>query len=147
MREVGTLLRIEKDMAVVRMEPRGGCRSCAINTYCRQTGTGIRELRLPLPKIRIKPGDLVAIDTPARSLVTAAFLVFILPLILSITAYGLIKSWARDDGLAMAGFFIVFILAELLVAFIDRRFGRGRFFQPQILGKVTNGKSAHPHEQ
>jgi positive regulator of sigma E activity len=138
--EVGTLLRIEKNMAVIRMEARGGCRSCAINTYCRQSGTGIRELKLPMPKSRLNPGDLVEIDTPARSLVTAAFLVFIFPLILSISAYGIIMTWSKNHGLAMAGFFGVFVLAELLVVVIDRRFGRGKFFQPQILRRIQSSK-------
>ena len=138
MRETGTLLRIEKDQAVIRMEAKGGCQSCAINTYCRQSGTGIRELRLPLPDTRLTPGDLVEIDTPARSLVTAAFLVFILPLVLSITTYVLVTAWTKNQGLGMAGFFGCFVLSEILVALIDKWFGRGKFFQPKIVRRIEH---------
>ena len=100
------------------------------------TGTGTRELTLGLHGRGFKEGELVEIETPARSLMTAAFLVFILPLVLSMAAYFIVFRLTGDTGYGLLGFFGCFVLAEVLISRIDRWFGRGSFFEPRIVRSV-----------
>lgn len=136
MREWGRILRIEEGKGIVQLDSRGTCKSCGMNTYCHSMGTGKRELTLELEGKEYVPGDSVEIETQARSLVTAAFLVFILPLILSIAAYFIMHGLTGRSDIGLAGFFGCFVLSELFVAWIDRSFGRSKFFQPRIVRKI-----------
>ena len=135
--ETGTLIRKEKGKAVIQMDVRGGCQSCGMNNYCRKTGTDKRELNLPLGDVKASPGDMVEIETPARSMITAAFLVFILPLLVSITAYTIVFSQTASQGISLGVFFGSFILSEFLVAVIDKVLGRGKYFEPRIVRRVN----------
>jgi positive regulator of sigma E activity len=136
LKELGKIIRVEDDRAVIHMDARGGCKSCGMNAYCHATGTGRRELRLGLGGKEYAAGDIVEIETPARSLLTAAFLVFILPLILSITMYFIVFSITGSTGYGLLGFFGCFVLAEFLITWIDKAFGRRRFFEPRIVRRI-----------
>lgn len=136
MKELGKIVRIEEGRGVVQLEARGGCKSCGMSAYCHATGTGTRELRLTLGEKDYSSGDIVEIETQARGLVTAAFLVFILPLFLSVAAYFIVYSLTGSTGYGMIGFFTCFGLSELLIAWIDRMFGRKRFFEPRIVRRI-----------
>lgn len=133
MRELGRVVRIEGEKGIIKLEARGGCRNCGINSFCRSTGTGERELKIDLGPRRVEPGDLVEIETRARTLLTAAFLVFIMPIILSVAAYIIIYSLTKRPNLGVAGFFGCFFASEFLIAWIDRSFGKRRFFEPLIV--------------
>ena len=134
--ETGKVVRIEEGKGVIQLESKGGCKSCGMNAICHSTGTSTRELKLELGGEKIIPGDIVEIETPARSVLTAAFLVFILPLLLSMAAYFIVYSSTGSTGLGLAGFFGCFILSEFIIAWIDKSFGRGRFFEPRIVHRL-----------
>jgi positive regulator of sigma E activity len=136
MRELGVIVRIEEGKGVIHLDSRGGCKSCAMNRHCHATGTGKRELRLGLGGRDYAAGDVVEIETPARSVVTAAFLVFIVPLVLSIATYFLVFSMTASTGQGLLGFFGCFVLSEVLIAWIDKVFGRRQFFEPRIVRRI-----------
>lgn len=136
MKELGKIIRIEGDKGIVQLESRGGCKSCGMNAYCHSTGADKRELKLDLGGRVYVPGDAVEIETPARSLLTAAFLVFILPLLLSMTAYLIVHALTGSTGLGLVGFFGCFILSEFLISWIDKTLGQGRFFEPRIVRRI-----------
>lgn len=136
MKEIGKLIRIEASKGVIQMDARGGCKSCGMNTYCKSTGTGNRELKLELEGKVYSPGDIVEIETPARTLLMASFLVFILPLLLSTATYFVVYTLTQRTGLGLIGFFICFVLSVFLIAGIDKIFGRKRFFEPRIVRRI-----------
>ena len=115
MRETGRILRIENDRAIVEMDFKGGCKSCAAAGGCTSKGPGKRELNLALHDPRIQSGDWVEIETRPRSLLTAAFLVFILPLLLAIGAYFIAQAQGVQGDAPTLVFFIAFIAAEGVV--------------------------------
>ena len=139
MRELGRVVRIEEGKGIVQMEAQGGCKHCGMNTYCHATGTGTRELKLGLRGLDVSPGDVVEIETSARSLLTASFLVFILPLILSIVAYWGVHAATGDTGYGLLGFFGCFVVSEVLIYGLDKLFGKRRFFEPRIVRSVKAG--------
>lgn len=134
--ELGKIVRIEDGKGVVQLDARGGCKHCGMNSFCQATGTGKRELKLGLGGQEIVEGDFVEIETPARSVLTAAFLVFILPLLVAIGAYMTVFSLTKDNGYGLLAFFVLFVVSMILVSFIDKVFGRGRFFEPRIVRRV-----------
>lgn len=133
MRETGRILKVNNGRADVEMDFKGGCKSCAAAGTCTSTGPGKRTLNLPLADPSIQPGDWVEIETRPRSLVTAAFMVFILPLALAITGYFIAQGQGVSEGKGLLVFFITFALAEGLIALLDRWIGRKRFFEPEIV--------------
>lgn len=136
MRELGEILRIDGSRGIVKLNPQGGCPSCALNGFCHATGTGDRELSLPLHGKTYKPGDFVEIETSPNSLLAAAFTVFILPLVLSVGGYTLVWKITGSQNLSVLAFFITFGIAEGVVMLVDKIFGKRRFFEPQIVSKV-----------
>ena len=136
MKETGTVVSVEGKTAIVALGSREGCSTCGLHGVCTVTGGGKRELSLDTGGHRIKAGDCVEIETPARSLLTAAFLVFILPLVVASAAYMLISSQTGRNGPALAGFFGGFIVTEGLVALIDRLARKRSFFKPRISRKL-----------
>ncbi len=137
MREVGRIVGIDGNEAVVRIQASDGCKTCQLGSCCHAAGPGNREVRLPLGDLQCVLGEWVEIDTSARSVLTAAVLVFILPLILSTTAYLVVQTLFQKPNIAVAAFFGCFVFSEALVALIDRLFGRRRFFRPRIHRKVN----------
>ena len=136
MRELGKIIRINGTKGIVQMDAKGGCKSCGMNLYCKSTGPGNRELILELGNQTYSPGDLIEIETPARSFLMAAFLVFILPLLLSMTAYFVVYHMTQQTDYGLIGFFGCFVLSMFLIAGIDKIFGRKRFFEPRIVRRV-----------
>lgn len=135
MRETGRLVKIENGRGIVRLQHRGGCDKCGLSAVCNPAGEGTRELSLPIEENNFSPGDLVEIETSPRSLIMAAFVVFILPLLISISVYALITMGTGREHLALLFFFIAFGIAELIVGWLDKKIGRNRFFEPKIVNK------------
>lgn len=136
MKEVGNIISINGDKGIVRLSPKGGCKNCAMNQLCHSTGSGNRELEVGLEGRDYRIGDWVQVMTPARSRITAAALIFIFPLIISMVGYALVYSVAKSQGLGLIGFIGFFTLAGFLLAWIDKQFGKSRFFEPYIVRKV-----------
>jgi len=124
MREVGRIVGIDGNEAVVRIQASDGCKTCQLGSCCHAAGPGNREVRLPLGDLQCVLGEWVEIDT-------------ILPLILSTTAYLVVQTLFQKPNIAVAAFFGCFVFSEALVALIDRLFGRRRFFRPRIHRKVN----------
>ena len=136
--EKGKVIQVDKDRIVVELDQKSGCAHCHINHCCASTGSPKRQLSLKYNDNQFKPGNWVEIETPAKSLLSAAFLVFIFPLIISTAVYIIVLNISNRSGLALFSFFGCFILSEGLVAIIDRLFGHKRYFEPKIIQKLPN---------
>ena len=135
--EKGKVIQIENNRVIVELDHKGGCAHCSINHCCTSTTTPKRQLDLKHTGGSIKTGDWVEIETPAKSLLSAALLVFILPLIISTTVYITVLILSNRSGLALLSFFASFFLSIGLIAVIDRTIGKSRFFEPVIIKKTT----------
>ncbi len=136
MRETGQIIDIHQGFAEIQMNAKGACPSCSAAGMCRVTGTADRKITLPVNGLKLKPGDYVDIDTPARSLLSAAFLIFILPLIISGLAYAIVSKNTDNQGMGLTAFFVFFAVSEFLVLIIDKWVGRSQYFEPKIIQKT-----------
>lgn len=135
MRETGEIIDIDHEWAVVRLNPQGGCSSCHHSGICTVSGTAHREIRLPFGSLKLEKGDRVEIETSSRGLLSAAFMVFILPLIVAGAGFALVQNRTGSNGWATLAFFLAFGVAEGLIALFDRCFGRKKFYRPRIVGR------------
>lgn len=138
MKETGQIISIHEGFAEIKMNAKGSCPSCSASGMCHVSGTANRQIRLPLNGLSVSNGDFVEIETPARSLLSAAFLIFIFPLLFSALAYYMTIRWTQSQEWALLGFFGCFIISEILVMLLDRWFGRRAFFEPKIIKRIDN---------
>jgi len=136
LKETGKIVDIREGQFIIEVDEGDGCRTCELRHTCRSMGTGKRELKIRRDKYDYKPGDFIEIETSPRSLLTAAFLVFILPLLISIASSLTLYILTGRTGIAFIVFFVSFIVAEILVKAIDRMVGGSSFFEPKIVRKI-----------
>ena len=136
MKEIGQIIKLENDGVIVTFNPSSGCAGCGLNHCCQTAGSGKREIKIHIKDHHFIQGDRVEIETPARSMLTAAFLVFILPIVISFLSYAIIENITANQIYGLIGFFISFILTELIIGIFDRLWGKNKFFEPQILRKL-----------
>ena len=131
--EAGTIKSVEGHHVIVKLEVHGGCANCGMNQFCHSTGSGDREIRVLTGGIECRPGDIVEIETPARGLVSAAFLIFILPLLLAFGTYAIVYSQTNDTGWGVVGFLSCFVLSMGLVARANKLIRKALPVQPKIV--------------
>jgi positive regulator of sigma E activity len=134
--EKGEIVKVEEGRIIVELDHKGGCAKCSISHCCTSTNTPKRQLKLKHTGNSLKSGDWVEIETPAKSLLSAALLVFILPLIISTAVYIAVMNLSNRSGMALLSFFASFVLSIGLIGVIDRTIGKGRFFEPVIIKKI-----------
>ncbi len=85
----GIVRKINKDTITVGITEGGKCASCAFAALC---GIGNIKETEAIPRGQLKVGDKVKIIHKELSLILFAFMLFIMPLIVFITAYLILKS-------------------------------------------------------
>lgn len=77
--EVGKVVQIKKDVAVVELELKEECSSCSIASFCEMKGGNrcIEAEKIP----GIKVGDKVKVEIGATQLLKGAILLFLIPAI------------------------------------------------------------------
>lgn len=141
MKETGTITHIENHKIFLTMNQSDGCATCDLGHCCQISGTGKRQIKISAPGHTYKKGDLLEIETQAKSLLTAAFFVFILPILIAAAFYSIVFALKKNQDWTLIGFFIGFVLAEGLIFLLDKRFGQKKFFQPKIIRKIENEPS------
>lgn len=137
MREKGKIKSIDDEKIVVELNTSESCQSCHLKGCCHAKSGTSRVLHLENTQNGYQPDDWVEIETSPRSFLTAAFLVFLFPILLALIAYFIISFYVNSQKGIMA-FWITFVVAELMVVFIDRSIGRKKRFQPRIVSKLMN---------
>lgn len=136
MRETGTLVKINGKMGLFELDVAGGCESCDIKHQCVSAGPGKRKIDLPLGSFDLEIGDQVYIETSPQSLLGAAFVVFMLPLMIAMGIYGICYYFTKRPGVSLLALFAGLGLAYFVISKIDRKWGRKKAFEPVVVGKI-----------
>lgn len=118
----GTVVAIERDMAVVRIEREedcGGCRSCAMKALCRGRDTGHMDLVASLAGgAAPSPGTRVQVAYRETNPALAALVMFVPSLLgLFFGGFAANRLWHASDGIFLAGC-LVGLLAGLAATFV-----------------------------
>lgn len=109
MEKTGIVTKIENEIAVVNVVRGSACgENCAMcKGNCSPTSQRVKADN----KIGAKVGDVVTVEMSEKKVLAAAFFVYILPLILAVTGYG-VYGWI--------GSIIGFALPLVMLKFIDK---------------------------
>ena len=128
MTEVGRVVSVNDDAAVVAMRMSGACEKCGL---CMASGDGKEVLLLARNEAEAVPGDAVEIEISPGRVLVAAFALYLLPVLMTILGFmvGSAVSGGSEESalpivLAMAflvGSFLAVWLYDLKVRKADRK--------------------------
>lgn len=145
MREVGEIVQIKGNMAVIRIQRSSACRRCGACGF----GSTPDEMLLTVPNsLGAKPGDLVELSLESVQLLKASAITYLIPLLALIAGvvvgYMLSGYLAIDRQLGGAVLGLVFTaLAFLVIRALDPVFKRSDHFTPRMIAVLnSNGKES-----
>jgi len=110
----------------VRVERKSACQSCQLKSGCGQRAmaelSSNKSIELDIPNtLNVKPGDNISIAIPEEGLITAALVVYLIPLLSMLILAVLAKSFAGFNDAVVA----LFGVSGLLLGFIyAKHYGR-----------------------
>lgn len=131
----GTVKKTENGFAYIEMELNASCRSCSNKGVC-MAGDKPAQLKIE-NSIGLRENDIVEIDLPPQTKLSAGFLVFILPVILMFAGYYISFSISSVDTAGIIGAVTGLAAGVLIVIMINRMISRTRYFKPRSIRKVN----------
>lgn len=113
MKEVGRVVSVNDDAAVVAMGTSGACEKCGL---CLATSDDKEILLLATNEAGAGPGDAVEIEISPGRVLVAAFALYMLPVLLTIV--GFVVGSAISDGSEESVLPIALAVAFLIVSFV-----------------------------
>lgn len=113
MTEVGRVLSVNGDAAVVAMRVSGACEKCGL---CMASSDGKEVLLLARNDVEAGPGDRVEIEISPGRVLVAAFALYMLPVLMTIV--GFLVGSAVSGGSEDSPLPIVLAIAFLVVSFL-----------------------------
>ena len=134
--EKGTVIEIKGNKMTMRLEANEACKRCG--------GCAIIDGQAILSDVEntveAQKGDRVLIENKAQSVVIAALVIYIVPLIFLVAGYFLgllLTNYLRiDSNWAIFMGLISLTIGFFLVKIIDRRIGSNQNFKPYVLRKL-----------
>jgi len=135
MEEIGEVVALKNDLAIVRFKRSAACEKCGA---CKLAGADFMEAEvknLALAEI----GDKVLIELEPKILLTASLIVYIVPVVFLILGYFL-GAWLANvfgqanvaEPIGIVFGFGLFALSYFAIREIDRRLASGQQFYPAI---------------
>lgn len=135
MESVGTVVSIDKDMAVVNVRRVSACgENCA---SCKGGCVSTTLTTKVYNKEGAKVGDVVKIESNSNELVRAAFFLYIVPVIIGIIASVASYAMKMSDIFVILVFLVSFFASFLLVKYFEKRLVPKSYIT-KILGKDVN---------
>ncbi|MBN2008316.1 SoxR reducing system RseC family protein [candidate division KSB1 bacterium] len=131
--EYGTVVKMEDDRVVIRLETSEQCNSCGAKDCCVSLGDeNARQMELPTRR-KFNVGDSITIGYEPSSRIFSAFLVFILPILFLIIGYFVgIKIFA-SEGKAILSAFAALAISFIFVRAIAKLLEQRESFTPVIV--------------
>ena len=132
MEEMGTVLEIRDRVALVSTEAKGACHSCSARGVCHLGGskTMVAETWNTLGA---QVGDTVRISLGSRSVLGAAFLLYMVPLLFFLGGLILGQTLTSGQTWGVILGFLCMVASYVGIRFLDRRLSRAEKFRPEIV--------------
>jgi positive regulator of sigma E activity len=130
--EIGKIVTINDENAVVQMEAGSQCQHCGAKHACSAMGDVMRQIEIPA-KNDVHVGDHVTISYQSQSRIVSVLLVFLLPVLFLIAGYFIGFALFGTEGKG-----ILTSLGGLVIAFIlnwglNKIFAKDSHFLPTIV--------------
>jgi len=145
-REIGCVVSLRSDTAVVGMPMSGACKNCGI---CMIADNGKEVLVLAKNSAGAAEGDTVEIEVRAGKVVAAAFIVYMIPVFMTIIGF-VVGNWmaggAEDANLPII-LAVVFLVASFVGVWLyDRRLRKTEEFTA-VVTRVLSDEEAEEHHR
>lgn len=137
MTEKGVVFKVKGKKAVVRFDRRDACASCHMCSVAEDK----QKVEVLLENsLNAKEGDIVEVEMGEKYVITAALIVYVIPLILVGVGIGVgqLVSELCQILMAIGGFVLGFVVAALLDKFVIRK---KEGFRPSMKAIVSQGAS------
>lgn len=132
MRERGIVTEVKGNIIEVIINRKSACGgNCAQCGGCTAGGTMVRALNSQ----GAKKGDMVELELDERKVLKAAFLVYIIPLLIFVVSYFVSAAFIKNNIICAATAFIFLLISFFLLHFYDRKKGGG--YMPKAVLAVS----------
>ncbi|WP_350344453.1 SoxR reducing system RseC family protein [Proteinivorax tanatarense] len=135
MENVGTVVEVQGDKAVVEVQRHSSCSKCGA---CNM-GSEKSKLITAENKVKANEGQKVLIDMATVGVLRAASIVYIIPLIALFFGF-LITTNLLDgnEGYGMLGGIVIMIITFLIINRLEPRFNKNKGYKPTITEIIDN---------
>lgn len=119
MEQRGVVIKLENEYAYVKIRRQSACGSnCASCAGCDTT----EQVTKVKNDLKAKVSEQVIIELNTKSLLKAAFLLYIFPLILGFAMGIILFSFSANNALSIISGIIVFIITYYLIYYFNKKF-------------------------
>lgn len=135
--DVGTVVDIQKGLAVVEYSRSDACNTCKLKAFCFQKGGDVTKLTMK-NILNVKKGDKVQFEISPQMRMLSSFLVFILPVIFMIGSYFVCKSAINlTEKVSIIISLISIVVAFIIVKIIDGQIKKKAMIQPKMVAVIA----------
>lgn len=143
MEETGTVVEVRDQVAVISTAAKGACHSCSARGICH-AGEGKTMVIEAWNPLGARPGDTVSIRLSSRSVLGAALLLYLVPLLVLLVGVIVGQSLTQSELWAVALGFLLMAAVYVGIRFLDRRLSRLKKLRPEIVEIVSRALSSTP---
>lgn len=122
MEEIGKIIELKDNIAVIEITPTDGCARCSQVNICHPAGKSKKTIELP-NTINAQVNDWVKIEISEKHRALAIFLVLGLPILLLLSGV-LVASYFKTDLLVFMGGTIGLLIGFIIVKIINNSLAR-----------------------
>ena len=130
--EEGKIIKLKNGKATVEMVVGSHCTSCRARHACSAMGGVVRQIEVPV-KNGIRFGEQVTLSYNAKSRITSAGLVFLLPLVFLFIGYFVGVSIFKNEIAAILTTFGGLIIGFISLGILNRALAHNNKFLPTII--------------
>lgn len=143
MKEIGHVVSVSEGAAVVAMRMSGECKKCGL---CLKSSDGNEVLLLAKNDTAARIGDRVEIEISPGRVIAAAFIVYMIPVVMTIVGFLLGNAMAggsEESGLPIALAIVFLVVSFLGVWMYDLRIRRIERREATVLKVLTDDDDGH----
>ena len=146
MEETGTVIEVMDRTALISTQAKGVCHSCSARGICHLGGQkGTMEVEA-WNRLGAAVGDRVQVRISGRSTLTAAFLLYLVPLLGFLLGVLIGESLTGDQVWAVVIGLAFLAVIYGVIRLLDRRIGRAAGMRPEIVS-ILGSKNSGPESE
>lgn len=139
--EIGKVIKFNSGQMTIQLAKGEQCSVCAAKSLCSFEGPDSNYRLIDIPyQNGLQQGSKVTLEYRESSRITAAFIIFMLPIIFVLVGYALADRYLDFVNRGLVGAFAGFVLSGGLLFLLNRVLAKSRFFLPRV---VKNNSRQH----
>jgi sigma-E factor negative regulatory protein RseC len=143
MEEIGRVIDFGEESTLVRVEieGKGACHNCVSRNVCVPFGGNSRMMTEAMNEKGARPGDLVRIEMSPRSTISAAFLLYVFPVVALFLGYALGASVTGEEKYGIGTGLFMLAFSFVVLKALNSFFSKGKRFKPVVIEVIRRGEA------